>query len=125
MSAEGASADEGFGSLKEAALSRVSEYAKRFRAERRRSFIEVAREETYYPYRHTEGDPIAGVEQAVYDVALEKINETAHLGTMSRRQQELVFKLLKRSLENESLLEVLQEVAKLSDEDIECACPLG
>lgn len=111
--------DEGFASLKDVVLSRVSEYAKRLRAERRRSFIELAREETYYPYRHTEGDPIAGVEQAVYDVALEKINETANIGTMSRRQQELVFKLLKRSLENESLLEVLQEVAKLSDEDIE------
>ena len=38
---------------------------------------------------------------------------------MTRKQQELVFKLLKRSLENESLLEVLQEVAKLSDADIE------
>lgn len=111
--------DDGFNALKDTVLSRVSDYAKRFRAERRRSFIEVAREETYYPYKYAKDDPIAGVEQAVYDVALEKINETAHLGTMSRRQQELVFKLLKRSLENESLLEVLQEVAKLSDEEIE------
>ena len=111
--------DEGFGSLKEAVLRRVGEFGDRLRSQRKRSFIELARQEEYYPYRHTEGDPIAGVEQAVYDVALEKINETANLGTMNRRQQELVFKLLKRSLENESLLEVLQEVAKLSDEDIE------
>jgi len=111
--------DEGFGALKEAALDRVGEYTNKFRAQRKRSFIELARQEPYYPYRHTEGDPIAGVEQAVYDVALERINETAHLGTMSRRQQELVFKLLKRSLENEGLLEVLQEVAKLSDDEIE------
>lgn len=111
--------DDGFAALKSAVLDRVGAYAQRFRAERRRSFIEEAREETYYPYRNAKDDPIAGVEQAVYDVALEKINEAAHLGTMSRRQQELVFKLLKRSLENESLLEVLQEVAKLSDEEIE------
>jgi len=111
--------DDGFAALKNAVLDRVGAYAQRFRSERRRSFIEVAREEVYYPYRNAKDDPIAGVEQAVYDVALERINEAAHLGTMSRRQQELVFKLLKRSLENESLLEVLQEVAKLSDEDIE------
>jgi hypothetical protein len=111
--------DEGFASLKEAALGRITEYAKRARAQRKRTFIEQARQEEYYPYRHTSGDPVVSVEQAVYDVALEKIDENANLGNMTRKQQEIVFKLLKRSLENEDLLQVLQEVAKLSDEDVE------
>lgn len=111
--------DEGFTTLKEAAFDRISDYARKVRAERKKTFIEQARQEEYYPYHDITQDPIAGVEQAVYDVALEKINETANLGNMTRKQQEIVFKLLKRSLENESLLEVLQEVAKLSDEDVE------
>jgi hypothetical protein len=111
--------DEGFAGLKEAALDRINQYGKKVRAQRKTTFIEQARQEEFYPYRDKSEDPIAEVEQAVYDVALEKINETANLGNMTRTQQELVFKLLKRSLENENLLEVLQEVAKLSDEDIE------
>lgn len=111
--------DEGYTGLKEAALDRINEYGKKVFAQRKTTFIEQARQEEFYPYREKSEDPIAEVEQAVYDVALEKINETANLGNMTRKQQELVFKLLKRSLENENLLEVLQEVAKLSDEDIE------
>ena len=111
--------DEGYAVLKEAALDRINEYGKKIFAQRKTTFIEQARQEDFYPYRERSEDPIAEVEQAVYDVALEKINETANLGNMTRKQQELVFKLLKRSLENESLLEVLQEVAKLSDADIE------
>ncbi len=111
--------DEGYAGLKEAALDRINEYGKKILAQKKATFIEQARKEDFYPYRENNEDPIAEVEQAVYDVALEKINESANLGNMTRKQQELVFKLLKRSLENENLLEVLQEVAKLSDEDIE------
>ena len=89
--------DEGYTVLKEAALDRINEYGKKIFAQRKTTFIEQARQEDYYPYREKSEDPIAEVEQAVYDVALEKINETANLGNMTRKQQELVFKLLKRS----------------------------
>lgn len=57
--------------------------------------------------------------QAVYDVVLERVNEHANIENMTKRQQEVVFRLLQRSLENENVLEVLHEVAKLSDKDME------
>lgn len=111
--------DDGFTSLKEAALNKVAEFGHKFRDQRRREFIERARQEDYYPYKGVPTDPIVGVHQAVYDVVLEKVNEHANIEIMSKRQQEVVFKLLQRSLENENVLEVLHEVAKLSDQDME------
>jgi hypothetical protein len=62
---------------------------------------------------------VEAVSRAVYDVVLEKVNESANLESMTKRQQSVVFRLLKRSLDNEDMLEVLSEIAKLSDEDIE------
>ena len=65
--------DEGYRVLKEAALERINEYSKKISAQRKTTFIEQARQEDFYPYREKNKDPIAEVEQAVYDVALEKM----------------------------------------------------
>ncbi|MDQ2977531.1 MAG: ATP-binding protein [Acidobacteriota bacterium] len=111
--------DGGFASLKEAALGKVAEFGSRYRDKRKHEFIERARQEEYYPYKGVPTDAVVGIHQRVYDVVLEKVNEHANIENMSKRQQEVVFKLLQRSLENENVLEVLHEVAKLSDQDME------
>ena len=67
---------------------------------------------------HATTDAVDGVQRAVYDVMLEKINEHANIDAMTLKQQAVVFKLLRRSMENENLLDVVNEVAHLSDEDI-------
>lgn len=61
--------DEGYTVLKETALDRINEYGKKIFAQRKTTFIEQARQEDFYPYREKSEDPIAEVEQAVYDVA--------------------------------------------------------
>ncbi len=111
--------DDGFVRLRDEAVARMARFGQRFEVMKKESFIERARREPYYPYRIISNDPVTGVEQAIYDVVLEKLNENVNVDNLTRRQQEVVFRLLKRSLENEDLLEVLKEVAKLSDEDIE------
>jgi hypothetical protein len=111
--------DGGFAQLKEIALERISRFGERLRSERTRAFIEQARQEAYYPYRDAPTDAVTTVQQAVYDVVLDKLNETTNVEGMTKRQQQVVFQLLKRSLDNENVLEVLHEVAKLSDEDME------
>jgi hypothetical protein len=111
--------DEGFSTLRTLALQKVETFGKGLRSRQKTTFIEHARRQEYYPYRVPNDDPIKNIEQAIYDVALERINEGTNLGGMTKKQQELVFRMLRRSLHNEDLLEVLQEVAKLSDEDVQ------
>ncbi len=111
--------DDTFANLKNSALQCVEQFRARLHAERSRTFIERAREQEFYPYRGQPSDPVATAKQAIYDVVLEKLNETANVEGMTKRQQEVVFRLLRRSVENENVLEVLREVARLSDEDFE------
>jgi hypothetical protein len=110
--------DGGFNDLRQGALDRVKAFGERFRKGRKRQFIERARQENFYPYRTAPTDAMASVHQAVYDVVLEKVNEHANLEGMSKKQQAVVFKLLQRSLENENVVEVLEQVADLSDDDM-------
>ncbi len=111
--------DETFLRIKETTLQAVAGFATRLRADQKRRFLERARREDFYPYRHAPGDSVSGVKQQIYDVVLEKVNEHANLEAMTKRQQAIVFRLLDRSLSNENLLEILHEVAALSDEDME------
>lgn len=111
--------DKGFSELKKAALERIESYGERYRVERKHGFIQRARQQDYYPYRSASSDPVQGAKQALYDVVLEKVNDNANVEGMTKRQQEVVFRLLKRALENENVLEVLHEVAKLSDADFD------
>jgi hypothetical protein len=111
--------DDGFTRLRNAAIKRVRTYGEAFRASRKRAFIERARHEEYYPYTATTTDPVATVQQAVYDVVLEKINEHANIEGMAKKQQAVVFRLLQRAMSNQNLIDILAEVAKLSDADIE------
>lgn len=111
--------DEGFTQIREAALDRVEAYQEKLRSERSRRFIESARERAYYPYRASPTDPVSRASQAIYDVVLERVHEHANLERMSKAQQAVVFRLLRRAVENEDLLEILEEVAGLSDQDLE------
>lgn len=111
--------DDTFTQLRDAALSKISTFGERFKSERIKTFIHRARQQEYYPYRADTGDPVTVAKQAIYDVVLEKVNETANVEGMTKRQQEVVFRLLRRSLENEDVLEVLSEVARLTDDDFE------
>jgi hypothetical protein len=110
--------DKGFSQLKQEALQRVQSFDQKHQAGRKRAFIQKARLQEFYPYRTPSADPVTGARQALYDVVLEKVNDAANIDGMTKRQQEVVFRLLRRSLENENVLEVLDEVAKLSDADM-------
>ena len=111
--------DQGFAQLREAAKDRIRAFGKRYRAASKTLFIQKARQLPYYPYAGVTSDPVVVAKRAIYDVVLEKVNDNANVERMTNRQQEVVFRLLKRSLENENVLEVLAEVAKLSDADME------
>ena len=111
--------DQGFAQLRAAAKDRIRAFGEHYRAENKNLFIQKARQLAYYPYPISTSDPVGAAKQAIYDVVLEKVNDTANIEGMTKRQQEVVFRLLKRSLENENVLEVLHEVAKLSDADMD------
>lgn len=112
--------DDSFNQLKNEALKRMAAFSEKVREILAQSFIERARKEEFYPYRNRQEDnPIESAQQAVFDVVLEKVNENANIERMTKRQQEIVFMLLKRGLDNEDLLVILQEVAKLADDDMQ------
>lgn len=111
--------DEGFTSLRAAAIERVGQFRLRYREQMRRQFIERARQQDFYPFRTAPADPIASVRRDVYDVVLEKVNESVNLEAMTKKQQAVIFRLLERSLDNEDLLQVLQQLLDLSDEEME------
>ena len=90
--------DDAFAQLREAAVGRIRKFGERFQSERVRTFIHRARQQDYYPYRANSEDPVTAVKQALYDVVLEKVNETANVEGMTKRQQGVVFRLLRRSL---------------------------
>lgn len=111
--------DPGFQAIQDAVAERVKAFRAKLRSQRSARFIEAARQEEYYPFRSTPADPIAQVERVFFDVALEQVNEHANIASMTKTQQAVVFRLLRRAVENENLLDILQEVAQLSDRDIE------
>jgi hypothetical protein len=111
--------DAGFASIKSTALAHVSDFAERVREARKITFLEKAREQSFYPYRAPAANAVVDAKRAIYDVVLERINEHANIEGMSNRQQAVIFRLLDRALDNEDLLEILHEVANLSSEDME------
>jgi hypothetical protein len=111
--------DAGFARLKDAALAEVASFADGVREARKTTFLERAREQSFYPFQAPAANAVVEAKRAIYDVVLERMNEHVHVEGMSHKQQAVIFRLLYRSLDNEDLLEILQEVATLSDEDME------
>lgn len=111
--------DAGFAGIKDAALQHVAAFAERVRESRKHTFLERAREESFYPFRAVPANAVIEAKRAIFDVVLERVNQHANIEGMSKKQQAVVFKLLNRSLDNEDLLEILHDIAKLSDADIE------
>lgn len=109
--------DGAFAHLKAAVLDRVDEYRKRLRELQAKQYLDRARAESFYPFQG-EQDAVGNAQQVLYDAVLEKVNEHAQLESMTKRQQAVVFKLLKRVLVNQNLLDVVEEVAALSDADV-------
>jgi hypothetical protein len=110
--------DGAFSELRRAVLGRVDDFRKRLRAEQADHFLHRARAQAFYPFRGDQ-DAVSSVRQVLYDAMLEKVNEHAQLENMTKRQQAVVFKLLNRVLVNQNLLDVVEEVADLSDDDVE------
>ncbi|MBI5068717.1 MAG: ATP-binding protein [Deltaproteobacteria bacterium] len=111
--------DTGFAQLKDAALAEVAHFAERVREGRKSTFLERAREQAFYPFRVPSANAVVEAKKAIFDVVLERMNEHANVEGMTMKQQAVIFSLLNRSLDNEDLLDILHEVAKLSDEDME------
>jgi hypothetical protein len=111
--------DSRFLSLKSDVQQKVCDYSRKVRSERRSNFIDLARRQEYYPYQEAPADAVEMAEKAIYDVVLEKVNEQVNIESMNKRQQAIIFRLLKRCLMNENLFAILNEVIRLKDEDIE------
>lgn len=106
--------------LKQAVEQRVVAFGESLREQRRKSFIESARKKDFYPFRDgIGGDPVRTVEQEFYDVVLGTVNEHVNLDGMSKRQQAVVFGLLRRVIADENLLPVLQEMLGLKPDEVE------
>lgn len=111
--------DNTFAYIKSVTLDKVNEFGQKYRTQSAKRFIEKARSEEFYPYKDVPQESTAHIKQAIYDVVLEKVNENANIEGMTKKQRAVVFKLLNRALDDENLLDVLTEVAKLSDDDVE------
>lgn len=111
--------DAGFKKILIALNESVERYQSRRSTANASSFLEKARSEPYYPYSAGSSDATKMAEQAIYDVVLEKVHESADLNKCSKRIRETIFRLVNRALKNSDLLDVLEEVAKLTDEDVE------
>ncbi|MCB0413370.1 MAG: ATP-binding protein [Bdellovibrionales bacterium] len=111
--------DAGFNSIVEWACSKIDQYQEEIKLSSARSFLEEARGQEFYPYPSSYISPQGAAKQAIYDVALEKIDEHIDLGKLPKKTQAVIFNLLNRAMSNSNILEVLSEVAKLSDEDFD------
>lgn len=111
--------DDTFAYIKDAAFNKATEFAEKYRSHSGQRFIEKARTEEFYPFKDIPEESTTLVRQELYDVVLEKVNENVNIETMTRKQKAVVFKLLNRALDDENLFDVLNEVAKLSDDDVE------
>lgn len=111
--------DGGFAHLRDAVLDRVRAYGERYRSKQAKRFIEQARASASYPYRNVPHDSVEVMEQAVYDVTLEKLNESLRIDRMNEKQQSVIFRLWQRAITNENMLPILTDVLGLKDEDVE------
>lgn len=110
--------DSGYQALLDVAQEAIKKYHKAREEQNAKSFLERARTAAYYPYREPSG-PIEDAERAIYDVVLEKIHEKANLEKIPEKHRGIIFRLLNRAVKNADLLDVLEEVADLTDDDIE------
>jgi hypothetical protein len=110
--------DSGFASLTRAVTARVQNYSRRLRVDQKDRFIERVRQMKHYPFHGAPQDAVTVVEQTLFDRIIELLHVSTNLENLSRKQQEMVFGLLHRSLGNEHLLEVLDKVAALSDDEM-------
>ena len=111
--------DGGFAHLRDAVLDRVKAFGERYHSKQAKRFIEQARASASYPYRNVPHDSVEVMEQAVYDVTLEKLNESLRIDRMNEKQQSVIFRLWQRAITNENMLPILTEVLGLKDEDVE------
>jgi hypothetical protein len=111
--------DLGFSRLKNKAIERACAFNDQYRSAEQRKFIERARLKEYYPYRVPVDNVISSVKRDLFDVVLERVHEEVNIETLSKKQQAVIFRLLKRVLESDDMLDVLTEVASLSNDDVE------
>jgi len=110
--------DDTFANIKYLALDRITKFGEKYRTQSAKRFIERARHEDFYPYKNVPREITDTVKQEIYDVVLEKVNENANIDSMTKKQKAVVFNLLNRALDDENLLIVLTEVARLSADDV-------
>jgi hypothetical protein len=110
--------DSGFASLNRAVTERVRAFSERLRAHQKDRFLERARQSKAYPFRGAPVDAVMEMEQTLFDRLLELLHVSTNLDNLSKKQQEMVFGLLHRSLGNEHMLEVLGKVAALTDDEM-------
>jgi hypothetical protein len=111
--------DEGFVKLQEYALKRMKAYREKYLGKTMQRFIQRAREQPFYPFSIAPEDVLSKTKQQVYDVVLEKVHENVNIESMTKKQQAVIYRLLRRVIENENLLEILREIAELSDTDVD------
>lgn len=111
--------DSGFNSIVSWANNEIEKYLEDIKLSSAKNFLEEARGQEFYPYSGSNVSPQSAAKQAIYDVALEKIDEHIDLGKLPKKTQAVIFNLLNRAMSNSNILEVLSEVAKLSDEDFD------
>lgn len=111
--------DSGFNAIVSWANTEIDKYLEEIKLSSAKNFLEDARVQEFYPFSGTNISPQAAAKQAIYDVALEKIDEHIDLGKLPKKTQAVIFNLLNRAMSNSNILEVLSEVAKLSDEDFD------
>ena len=113
-----ASMDEVFLKIKESCLLIANNKSKTLTDSLAKEFLEVARSKPFYPYSTSALEPTHAAERAIYDVVLEKVHEEINLENCTEKHQKLIFQLIKRSLKNANLLEVINEILNLQDEDL-------
>lgn len=112
------SLDTDYLELKEAIEERISDFGTRWKTEKKRHYVERARQETFYPYRDAPSDPITIARKDMYDVVLEKVHESVDLERMSVKQRSIIFRLLERVLSSNDTLEVIGYLLELDDKEM-------
>jgi hypothetical protein len=107
--------DPVFQELKAEALVWVKTYQSQLRESHARLFLREARGRDYYPFKGAPDSALARAQRVVYDAALTEVNQQVNIEGMTQRQQAVVFRLLKRALENEDLLDILGELINVPD----------
>ena len=110
--------DSAFPALQALVESSVDSFGERWQEERKKKYIERARNESFYPYIDAPSDPITRAQQDIYDVVLEKVHESINLDGMNARQRSIIFRLLERVLSSNDALEVVAHVIGLGDHDM-------